>query len=180
MDGTYFALPLGQAAEPLPSCTVTRRASSSNTATSSRRAPRASSIDFETMVQAQHATLRLRPDPARHGRKGQYPGRMPRRHWRQRGITGVDTVLRRSTLLLRRPYRRHAWRRTEPSLATTITRGNLWRPALRLVFATGTVTAKGRPRRPTRDAVHQRASNFQRLRNRPAKEVAEHARAEVS
>ena len=45
---------------------------------------------------------------------------------------------------------------------------HLWRPALRLGFATGTVTAKGRPRRPTRDAVHQRVSNFQRLRNRSA------------
>jgi hypothetical protein len=45
---------------------------------------------------------------------------------------------------------------------------NLWRPALRLGFATGTFTPNGRPRRPTRDAVHQRASNFQRLRNRSA------------
>lgn len=45
---------------------------------------------------------------------------------------------------------------------------NLWRPAIRLGFATGTTTPKGRIRRPTRDAVHVRASNFQRLRNRSA------------
>ena len=42
MDGTYFAPPVGQAAEPLPRCTGTRRASSSNTATGSRRPPSAS------------------------------------------------------------------------------------------------------------------------------------------
>lgn len=35
----------------------------------------------------------------------------------------------------------------------------LWRPALRLGFTTGTFTPKGPPRRPTRDAVHQRASS---------------------
>ncbi len=45
---------------------------------------------------------------------------------------------------------------------------NLWRPALRFGFATGSFTATGRPRRPTRDAVHLRASNLQRLRNRAA------------
>lgn len=45
---------------------------------------------------------------------------------------------------------------------------NLWRPALRFGFATGSVTPTGRIRRPTRDAVHGRASNFQRLRNRSA------------
>lgn len=44
----------------------------------------------------------------------------------------------------------------------------LWRPALRFGFATGTHTATGRIRRPTRDAVHRRASNLQRLRNRAA------------
>ena len=44
----------------------------------------------------------------------------------------------------------------------------LWRPALRFGFAIDTHTATGRPRRPTRDAVHQRASNLQRLRNRAA------------
>lgn len=45
---------------------------------------------------------------------------------------------------------------------------NLWRPALRFGFATGSVTPTGRKRRPTRDAVHYRAANFQRLRNRAA------------
>lgn len=45
---------------------------------------------------------------------------------------------------------------------------NLWRPALRFGFATGTFTPSGRTRRPTRDAVHSRASNLQRLRNRAA------------
>jgi hypothetical protein len=45
---------------------------------------------------------------------------------------------------------------------------NLWRPALRFGFATGSLTPSGRVRRPTRDAVHQRASNLQRLRNRAA------------
>lgn len=45
---------------------------------------------------------------------------------------------------------------------------NLWRPALRFGFATGTFTSTGRARRPTRGAVHQRASNLQRLRNRAA------------
>lgn len=45
---------------------------------------------------------------------------------------------------------------------------NLWRPALRFGFATGTFTPTGRPRRPARDAVHHRASNLQRLRNRAA------------
>jgi hypothetical protein len=45
---------------------------------------------------------------------------------------------------------------------------NLWRPALRFGFATGTFTPTGRARRPTRDAVHLRASNLQRLRNRSA------------
>lgn len=45
---------------------------------------------------------------------------------------------------------------------------NLWRPALRFGFATGELTPKGRVRRPTRDAVHTRVSNFQRLRNRSA------------
>ena len=45
---------------------------------------------------------------------------------------------------------------------------NLWRPALRFGFATGSFTPSGRPLRPTRDAVHQRASNLQRLRNRAA------------
>lgn len=45
---------------------------------------------------------------------------------------------------------------------------NLWRPALRFGFATGSLAPSGRVRRPTRDAVHQRASNLQRLRNRAA------------
>lgn len=45
---------------------------------------------------------------------------------------------------------------------------NLWRPALRFGFATGSFTPTGRARRPTRDAVHLRASNLQRLRNRAA------------
>lgn len=45
---------------------------------------------------------------------------------------------------------------------------NLWRPSLRFGFATGGVTPTGRIRRPARDAVHLRASNFQRLRNRSA------------
>ena len=45
---------------------------------------------------------------------------------------------------------------------------NLWRPTLRLGFAIGTFTSGGRPRRPTRDDVHARASNLQRLRNRMA------------
>ena len=45
---------------------------------------------------------------------------------------------------------------------------NLWRPALRFGFAIGTFTPSGAPRRPTRDAVHLRASNLQRLRNRAA------------
>ena len=45
---------------------------------------------------------------------------------------------------------------------------NLWRPALRFGFATGTFTPTGRARRPTRDAVHLRAANLQRLRNRSA------------
>ena len=45
---------------------------------------------------------------------------------------------------------------------------NLWRPALRFGFATGRLTPSGRIRRPTRDAVHSRASNLQRLRNRAA------------
>lgn len=45
---------------------------------------------------------------------------------------------------------------------------NLWRPALRFGFATGSTTASGRERRPTRDAVHSRAASFQKLRNRAA------------
>ena len=45
---------------------------------------------------------------------------------------------------------------------------NLWRPALRFCFATGSTTATGRVRRPTRDSVHTRAANLQRLRNRSA------------
>ncbi len=45
---------------------------------------------------------------------------------------------------------------------------NIWRPALRFGFDIGTVTPTGRIRRPTRDAVHLRASNLQRLRNRAA------------
>lgn len=45
---------------------------------------------------------------------------------------------------------------------------NLWRPALRFGFTTGSTTRTGRERRPTRDAVHSRAANFQRLRNRAA------------
>lgn len=44
----------------------------------------------------------------------------------------------------------------------------LWRPALRFGFATGTVTASGRERRPTRADVYHRAALFQRLRNRAA------------
>lgn len=44
----------------------------------------------------------------------------------------------------------------------------LWKPALRLGFETGSLTNKGRVRRPTRVAVHDRASNFHRLRNRCA------------
>jgi hypothetical protein len=45
---------------------------------------------------------------------------------------------------------------------------NLWRPALRLAFSTGTTTRSGRARRPTRDDVERRALNVQRLRNRVA------------
>lgn len=45
---------------------------------------------------------------------------------------------------------------------------NLWRPALRFGFATGTFTASGRERRPTRADVYHRAALFQRLRNRAA------------
>jgi hypothetical protein len=45
---------------------------------------------------------------------------------------------------------------------------HIWRPALRFGFATGSFTASGRERRPTRDAAHTRAANFQRLRNRAA------------
>ena len=45
---------------------------------------------------------------------------------------------------------------------------NLWRPALRLGFATGTTTRTGRIRRPIREQVHSRAANLQRLRNRAA------------
>jgi hypothetical protein len=45
---------------------------------------------------------------------------------------------------------------------------NLWRPALRFAFATGTTTRTGRPRRPTQEQVHRRAANLQRLRNRVA------------
>jgi len=45
---------------------------------------------------------------------------------------------------------------------------HIWRPALRFGFATGPLTPSGRERRPTRDAVHTRAANFQRLRNRAA------------
>jgi hypothetical protein len=44
----------------------------------------------------------------------------------------------------------------------------LWRPVLRFGFDLGTKTPKGRSRRPTRDAVHLRARNFQLLRNRCA------------
>lgn len=44
----------------------------------------------------------------------------------------------------------------------------LWRPALRFGFSKGTVTASGRPRRPTRADVYHRAALFQRLRNRAA------------
>jgi hypothetical protein len=44
----------------------------------------------------------------------------------------------------------------------------LWRPALRLGFATGTMTETGRIRRPIREQVHARAANLQRLRNRAA------------
>lgn len=44
----------------------------------------------------------------------------------------------------------------------------LWRPSLRYGFDLGTRTRKGRVRRPTRDVVHTRASNFQQLRNRAA------------
>lgn len=42
---------------------------------------------------------------------------------------------------------------------------NLWRPALRLGFATGTATRTGRIRRPIREQAHSRAANLQRLRN---------------
>jgi hypothetical protein len=45
---------------------------------------------------------------------------------------------------------------------------NLWRPALRLGFATGTATKTGRIRRPIREQAHSRAANLQRLRNRAA------------
>lgn len=45
---------------------------------------------------------------------------------------------------------------------------NIWRPTLRFGFATRTATPTGRPRRPTREAVHGRAANLQRLRNRAA------------
>ena len=45
---------------------------------------------------------------------------------------------------------------------------HIWRPALRFGFVTGSLTPSGRERRPTRDAVHARAANFQRLRNRAA------------
>ena len=45
---------------------------------------------------------------------------------------------------------------------------NLWRPALRFAFATGSTTPTGRVRRPTREAVHSCAANFQKLRNRAA------------
>ena len=45
---------------------------------------------------------------------------------------------------------------------------NLWRPALRLGFATGTTTPTGRVRRPIREEAHSRAANLQRLRNRAA------------
>jgi len=45
---------------------------------------------------------------------------------------------------------------------------NLWRPALRFAFVTGSTTPTGRIRRPTRDAVHSRAANFQKIRNRAA------------
>jgi hypothetical protein len=44
----------------------------------------------------------------------------------------------------------------------------LWQPVLRKGFATGTLTAKGRIRRPTRIMTHLRASNFRTLRNRAA------------
>lgn len=44
----------------------------------------------------------------------------------------------------------------------------LWRPALRLGFATGSTTPTGRARRPPRQNVHDRASNFQQLRNAAA------------
>ena len=45
---------------------------------------------------------------------------------------------------------------------------SLWRPALRLGFATGTTTRTGRIRRPVREQAHSRAANLQRLRNRAA------------
>ena len=44
----------------------------------------------------------------------------------------------------------------------------LWRPALRFGFSTGTRTPSGRERRPTRSEVHRRAQAFQQLRNRAA------------
>ena len=45
---------------------------------------------------------------------------------------------------------------------------NLWRPAVRFAFATGTTTRTGRPRRPTQEQVHRRSANLQRIRNRVA------------
>lgn len=45
---------------------------------------------------------------------------------------------------------------------------NLWRPAIRLGFATGQTNARGRQRRPTRQDVFDRAANFKKLRNRMA------------
>lgn len=45
---------------------------------------------------------------------------------------------------------------------------NLWRPALRFGFSTGQSNSRGRPRRPTRQAVYERAANFKKLRNRMA------------
>jgi hypothetical protein len=45
---------------------------------------------------------------------------------------------------------------------------NLWRPGLRLGFATGSTTPKGRIRRPRREDVEDRVSNLHRLRNRAA------------
>lgn len=45
---------------------------------------------------------------------------------------------------------------------------DLWRPALRLGFATGSRTPTGRVRRPSRQDVYDRASNFQQLRNAAA------------
>ena len=44
----------------------------------------------------------------------------------------------------------------------------LWLPALRKGFAIGTLTPKGRIRRPARNLAHLRASNFRTLRNRSA------------